>query len=236
MKGKESRTTHVHEDEGHITETDAPEESKENDHGRQRLGVPYLSPSRQHELLIDILDEEIKRGALDDPLLNVLAKDVEFNRTLDAVCKQLLSNQVPYYSWEDLKQDVMIKFGRWLWRYRYEASLKTILRRIAKNQLIDVLRQPGSQSLSLEDLLPAEDGIEFEVPSPAALTNIQDSLQVEEWLEVLTDDERVLFIWHHLEGRSLAGFARERGVTRQAIDRRWLRILNKLRPLVGADK
>jgi len=236
MKTRDSQATRVHEDEGHATRTEAQDEPKEDDHGRQRLGGAYFPLTRQRELFIDILDEKFQNKILDDPVLEVLAEDVEFQQTLDTVCKRLTTNAPPYYSWEDLKQDVFIKFGRWLWRYRHEASLKTVLRKIARNQLIDVLRPQGAQSLSLEDLLPAEYGIELEIPAPQALADVQDDLQVKEWLAALTESQGQLFIWHHLEGRSLADFARERGVTRQAIDRQWLRILNKLRPLVGVDE
>lgn len=235
MKARESQATQVHEDEGRAGPAEAQEESKEDDHGRRRLGVPGLRLSPPQALLIEI-EEELRRGALDDPLLEVLAGDVEFQQMLDSICRRLASKAPPYYSWEDLKQDVFIKFGRWLWRYRYDASLKTVLRKIAVNQLIDVRRPQGAQSLSLEDLLPPEYGLEFDVPAPQALADVEDDLQVREWLAALTREQRELFVWHHLEGHSLADFARERGVTRQAIDRRWLRILKKLRPLVGVGE
>ncbi|HEX8283671.1 MAG TPA: sigma-70 family RNA polymerase sigma factor [Pyrinomonadaceae bacterium] len=235
MEARESHATQVHEDEGHAGRAEAQEESKEDDHGGGKLGVPGLQLSPQQVLLIDILDEELHKGALDDPLLEVLAADADFQRTLDSICQRLATKAPPYYSWEDLKQDVFIKFGRWFWRYRFEASLKTVLRKIALNQLIDVRRPQGAQSLSLEDLLPPEYGIEFDVPAPQALADVEDNLQVGEWLAALTGEQRELFVWYHLEGRSLADFARERGVSRQAVDRRWLRILKKLRPLVGAD-
>ena len=236
MKARETHATQVHEDEGQTGMPEAQEESKEDDHGGHGVGVPVLHLSPRQALLIDIRERELHKGALDDPLLELLASDEEFQRALDSVCQPLAANAPAFYSWQDLRQDVFLKFGRWLWRYRYEANLKTVLHRIAVNQLIDKLRPQGAKSPSLEDLLPAEYGIEFDVPAPQALADVEDNLQVREWLAVLTEEQRELFVWFHLEGRSLADFARERGVSRQAVDRRWLRILKKLKPLVGVSE
>jgi RNA polymerase sigma factor (sigma-70 family) len=236
MKANHTHATQFREDEGYAAGAESQEESKEEDHGGQWLGGSGHPPGQQGKLLIGILDDEGRHGALDDPVLEVLSRDVDFNRTLDAVCKRLATNEHPYYSWEDLKQDVTMKFGRWLWRYRYEASLKTVLTRIAWNQLIDMRRRPGEQSIPLGALLPDADDFELEVPAPRALADIEDSLQVQEWLGALSDDERALFTRHHLEGRSLADLARERGVSRQAVDKQWHRILAKLRPLVGVGE
>lgn len=230
MKVKGTKETQTREEE-RTTRKEAQAESGEGDHRSHMTAAPSISLTPERQVFIDILEEEIQRD-LSDPLFKVLAEDADFHRTLDAICKRIVRRAAVDYSWEDLKQDVLIKFGRWLWRCRYEASFKTMLGTIARNQFIDMLRQSHEQCLSLEELLPGEDDVKFEPQAPRALMDIQDNIQVHEWLEALEEHEQKLFVWHHLEGRSLSDFARQRGVSRQAVDKQWLRILNKLRPLV----
>jgi RNA polymerase sigma factor (sigma-70 family) len=228
--GRERHRWQIFEDEESATSTVVQEKSREADHGAVTGGGPRLPPP-EDESFIDTLEKEFQ-NEFADPLFQVLSEDAEFQRTLDTICKRLLPLGESEYSPEDLKQDVLIKFGRWLWRYRYEASFGKVLERIARNQLVDMRRPAEAQAVSLEELLPVEFGVEPEPPARPS-KNAQVAQQVSQWLDALKEDERRLFVSHLLEGRTLADIARELGVTRQAVSKRWVKSLNKLRPLLA---
>jgi RNA polymerase sigma-70 factor (ECF subfamily) len=231
MSSKDSRAAQIVKDGEQATKQEQQAESPEDDHGKHDDPTQAELLIQQPELLIDLLEEEIQHD-LSDPVLKVLAEDEEFQRTLDAVCQRAVFRRSSSYSWEDLRQDVWIKFGRWLGHYRYEASFKTVLWRIARNQLVDVHRQAGQECCSLEDLLPDEYDTQIDLPSPTALTDIQDNIQVSEWLATLDEDERELYVQHQHFGVSLTEVARARDVSRQAVSKQWQRVLKKLAPLV----
>jgi RNA polymerase sigma factor (sigma-70 family) len=230
--GHERHCWRIFEDKEHTTGTVVQEESHEVDHGAVTGGGPRFPPTPEDESFVDTLEEEFQ-NEFADPLFQVLSEDAEFQRTLDAICKRLLPHGESGYSPEDLKQDVLIKFGRWLWRYRYEASFGKVLERIARNQLVDMRRPAEEQAWCLEELLPVEFGVEPESPPVRPSKNAQVTQQVGQWLDALKEDERRLFVSHLLEGRTLADIARELRVTRQAVSKRWVKSLNKLRPLLA---
>jgi RNA polymerase sigma factor (sigma-70 family) len=98
------------------------------------------------------------------------------------------------------------------------------------------MRRPAEeQAASLEELLPVEFDADPKPPPARPSKNAPVAQQVSQWLDALNEDERRLFVSHLLEGRTLADIARELGITRQAVSKRWLRSLNKLRPLLTDD-
>jgi RNA polymerase sigma factor (sigma-70 family) len=227
----DSNGQQILENEERAKSTVVRDEEREHHYRAPAGWSPYSRPSPEAEALVDTLEEEIQRD-LADPAFQMLVTDPQFQQMLDKICKRLLTSEVSGYSWEDLKQDVLIKFGRWVWPHRYDVSFKRVLYQIAHNQLIDTHRSLNKQCLSLEELLPEDDGALADLAAARALSDIQDRLQVREWLEVLKGPERNLFVCHFVEGKSLNEIARERSVSRRAVCEQWRRILSKLKPLV----
>jgi RNA polymerase sigma factor (sigma-70 family) len=190
----------------------------------QRLG-------RELEDQVELVEAEIERY-WDDPTWELIS-DREFQDMLDRICQQdIRSFKVPsIYTWEDLKQDVLIRFGKLLVKYRGEAQLSRLVTRIARNLLIDLHRQ-RDQRISVEDLELAESAVEATNNDPREA--LQSMIELHEsLLRMSTDQERELFIKYFIEGKTLSEIAREQGITRQAISKRISQITKKLKPYEG---
>ena len=87
-------------------------------------------------------------------------KDPEFLTDLAAACRRAFDRyQQSYYdSWQDLQQDVLIRFWRWLPKYRGEAKRKTVLDKIATNVIIDAARRQNAKRRFLQEVKLDEPG------------------------------------------------------------------------------
>jgi RNA polymerase sigma factor (sigma-70 family) len=156
--------------------------------------------------------------------------------------------QVPEtYSIDDLYQDVMFRFWKALRRYRGEASLTTVIHRIAVNQLIDQGRKEGwckNPSRSKTENRGGDTHVEEDfVTKPrrghretGQYDGAERELQtifVHELQETWTDTDH--FVWdRYLAGEKLADTAAILAITPQAVSNRRKRLINKTRKLVEA--
>lgn len=211
------------------SEAHEAQDKQEDDHAHSRLRT-VISAEEVKEIL-DSIAQDTRRteinGSLDDPLFLELMKDAEFLRTLDVICQRTISKYraSSVYSWEDLRQDVLIKFGKWLSGYRHEASLKTVLVKIAINQLVDVSRRKSEQAGSLDEYdLELKQYVEADIVSRVRIKQLLEKLK--------TDEERQLFVECVVEGRNASEIGKARGVTRQAVSKQLARLAQKLKPFV----
>src|SRR5690349_12821214 len=86
-------------------------------------------------------------------------EDGDFQADLKWACQFTFNrfSQSTHSTWEDLQQEVLIRLGNWLPRYRKEAKRRTVFARIATNVLIDATRSEKSirrqhEQISFEDL------------------------------------------------------------------------------------
>lgn len=166
-----------------------------------------------------------------DPEFLKLVNDPEFQAKLERACRRVISRfkVSAIYSCEDLQQDVIARFAKWLPQYRGEAQLETLLWRIAYNLLVDQSRNPNEQCCSLEDL--EFKGCNIVDQDSESSTTIVDQILIKELIGKLdTDRERSLFTGHFVEGKRLSELALEVGISRQAVYKQLMNIVEKLTP------
>lgn len=207
--------------------------SSEGEHGVLNCDV-IVSTASVAEVITKLelanLEEELESYWTDPEFLR-LVDDPEFQAKLDKACRRVIGSfkASAIYSCEDLKQDVVARFARWLPQYRGEAQLETILGRIAYNQLVDVYRNPNERCCSLEDL--DFKGRDIATRDAEGSTAIVGRILIGELTGKLDSDrERSLFIAHFVEGKRPVELARELGVTRQAVCKQLDKIVERLRP------
>jgi RNA polymerase sigma factor (sigma-70 family) len=164
------------------------------------------------------LDSQEFREAVDDPA---------FRADLKWACKRAFYrfSQSTHSSWEDVQQEVLMRFGRWLQRYRHEATRKTVLTRIATNILIDARRCETAKRRQHDEI--NFDELKFEVAGETSGTQIEDRIFLHECRTILSDDERRVFD-ELVDGTSLRQMAALNGISAAAMSKRWARIVTKL--------
>ena len=164
---------------------------------------------------------------LDSPEFREAVDDPAFCADLKWACKWAFYrfSQSTHSSWEDLQQEVLMRFGRWLQRYRHEAKRKTVLARIATNILIDARRCETAKRRQHEEI--NFDELKFEVTGVKAGAAIEDRIFLHECRTILSDDERKVFD-EHFDGSSLRQMAAVNGISPAAMSKRWARIVTKL--------
>lgn len=169
---------------------------------------------------------------------------------LHEICQQLTNSfhVSDIYSCEDLEQDVIELFAEWFSQYRSEAQPKTVLRKIAYNQLVNQFRKrdnrcPHYESLKLKSRKPEavdiDEGEEFEGGelgdrySDSYQNSVADKeerrILLNELKSMLTSEERSLYSKHFDEGWTETEIAKELRVSRQAVSKRIKRILRKMK-------
>src|ERR1051326_5381740 len=223
-----------------VTETDWPEDE-----------APEHHEHFQHALLndeIDLLTDEPGFSTegketgphsavgestsvfLDSAEFQEVLEDLEFRADLKWACQFTFKrfSQSTHSTWEDLQQEVLIRFGRWLPRYRKEAKRKTVFARIARNVLIDAKRSETSvrrqhEQVNFEDL-------EVEPLRGEPRTEIENRIFLKECRQILSQQELIVFDEHFVYGKSLRQLANKHGVSPAAMSKRWARIMTKLHP------
>lgn len=168
--------------------------------------------------------------------------DVKRNRqhVVDEIIKGAVRRRglPPGRTWEDVRQDVLIKFWLWLKTGREVDNPVAVLTTFAENHLIDLHRQQTAERRDTrkEVHLDAPEHGERAQRLAGFEKDIRGRVLIDELRESLSGDDREIFEQHVYEGRRLIEIARERGVSKQAVAARWARILKKLkkklRPLV----
>lgn len=164
---------------------------------------------------------------LDSPEFREAVDDPAFRADLKWACKWAFYrfSQSTHSSWEDLQQEVLMRFGRWLQRYRQEAKRKTVLARIATNILIDARRGENAQRRQHEEI--NFDELKFELAGEKSGLEIEDRIFLDECRTILSEDERKVFD-EHFDGQSLRQMAAVNGISPAAMSKRWARIVTKL--------
>jgi len=155
-------------------------------------------------------------------------EDRNFHADLKWACKFTFNrfSQSTHWTWEDLQQEVLIRFGAWLRRYKKEAKRRTVLVRIATNLMIDAARSEKTnrrqhQRVSFDDL-----ALESMLGEPG--DDIESRIFLKECLRKLSPKELVVFEAHAVNGESLRQLASNHGVSPAAMSKRWARIITKL--------
>src|ERR1041384_3232647 len=137
--------------------------------------------------------------------------DADFRIDLKRACQWAFHSrsQSTYASWEDLQQEVLMRFARWLPHYRKQAKWRTVLVRIAKNLLIDAHRSEVSRKRQHEEI----DFDEYQVSMVAENSGarIEDRIFLKECRQILSEDERAVFDEFFIYGKSLRQLANKHG-------------------------
>ena len=172
----------------------------------------------------ELLDQALHRTEFSED-----SDDERFLADLKWACEWVFNrfSQSTHSSWEDLHQEVWIRFSHWLPRYKKKANRRTVFVKIAKNVLIDAHRCEASlrrrhHRVQLEDL-------EWESVEREQKTRIEDQIFLKECLETLSERELVVFDQHFILGESLPDLADKFGVTAAAMYKTRKRIIRKIR-------
>lgn len=146
------------------------------------------------------------------------------------------------YGAEDLYQNVMFRFWKYLPRYRGEASLSTIIRKVALNQLID-MRRKGWKNVPTSEARNHDGETQEEADFTANLKRghrettrnvVADqadrAILAKELTSRLSVSERSLC--ERLDIETPTEIAEQSGVSRQAISQRRDRIYDRMRMIV----
>lgn len=145
--------------------------------------------------------------------MNGFLESPEFQAALKAACQWAFSRygsgQSTYGTVEDLQQGVLIKFVRWLPKYRREANWQTVLSKIARNLLYDAKRKDKAKKREREE-------IDWEKVSSfiGTLGNEEDfKILFEECLDTLSEREQYILFQCRLNGRKIKSVADELGMS-----------------------
>ena len=176
-------------------------------------------------------DDDDAHRYLDSPEFRELVEDQEFCADLSWACKRIFNRfrQSTHPSWEDLQQEVLIRFGPWLPLYRKEANRKTVFAKIATNLLIDARRAEAARrrqhnEIDLEDL-------KSEPLHGEPRREMEYRIFLNECREMLSQQERDLFDEHFIDGESLRQLAKKHGVSAAALSKQRARIKQAIRSL-----
>lgn len=166
-------------------------------------------------------------GLLNSAEFQEALEDLEFRNDLRKACQRVFHHhsQSTHSSWEDLQQEVLIRFGPWLPRYRKEANRRTVFARIATNVLIDAHRRETSKRRLHEEIM-LED-LEIEPMGKKSGKEIEDRIFMNECRSILSETERAMFDEYFVFGKSLRQMAVSSGVSAAAMSKRWARLMKK---------
>lgn len=173
-------------------------------------------------------DHGDETGHLDSEEFMKALEDVEFRSDLRRACQRAFRKwqQSPLGGWEDLQQEVLMRFGKWLPQYRAEANRRTVFQRIATNVLIDAKRRETAQRRYHEEI--ELDELQHDVVGDNPWNWIENRIFLNECRNVLSDAERRMLDEYFVEGCSLRQLATIYGVSAPAISRKLDRIVRKL--------
>lgn len=129
-----------------------------------------------------------------------------------------------YTEGEDLSQEVFVRAFHSIAYYRGESSLKTWLLSIAKNMCIDAIRRKRSYAgklLALAGL--AESGSRLRPSGGIADMDLANKL-----LGKLSEEDRAMFVLHHLDEQDIKEISRIYSTTEDAVKSKLKRIRKRL--------
>ena len=161
-------------------------------------------------------------------------EDPEFQADLRSACRRAIrrygQSQSSYQAMDDLQQDVLVKFIKWLPQYRGHRKCGPILFKIATNLMIDALRRERGMSRVNADV----DWENTDIDSLKSTGRELDTpLLLEECLKTLSEVDRKIFIEYSLKNRTSYEVAEEVNLSRQTITKRLKKALAKLEECLG---
>ena len=235
----------------------------EADHDNKEEADHVHDDERQKEVTKDSATAETGEPVIDNQGIETLGQEIEdywaapevLRLVNDKVFMEQCANTCRYhfyrcqpppdYTEGDFKADVLAHFVKGLSQYRGEATLNTLLYKIAFNWRVSISRQPHRRFVSFEELnLEGEDGekrygTDFEggaLEDRYSETNRNDVASTEdnivlvkELMSGLTDKERSLCEEYFFNGCSATEISKQLGVSRQAVAKQLTRVVAKLR-------
>ena len=177
---------------------------------------------------VEPLAESAASADLDSSEFREALNDPDFRADLKQACTRVFYRypQSTHASWEDLQQEVLMRFGKWLRRYRKEANRRTVFEKIAVNVLIDAKRRETANRRRHEEV--NFDDLGIELIRERSGTEIEDRIYLNECRSILSETERLIFDDFFVNGESLRQIALLCGVSAPAIKKRFSRVIAKL--------
>lgn len=163
--------------------------------------------------------------------MNSFLESREFQDALQAACRRAWNRlgygQSTYQSVDDLQQTVLVKFIRWLPRYKGSPKCGPILLIIAKNLLIDAGRhdKPARHSVDWET-------VDLDSLKGASGKELEAAILWRECMNELTPEERHIVEECWVKGRTSRDVAAELGVTAPTVIARLKKAIAKLEECV----
>lgn len=155
------------------------------------------------------------------PLHNRIISDAysqEKRRLFDFIRRRVPSE----HDAEDILHDVFFSLSEHANVVEELNSITSWLFRVARNKITDLFRKRKTQLL--EDVYPADSDSEegggrgYEELIPASVLQVEDNITrknirktIDQTLETLPADQRNVFVWHELEGRSFKWISEQTG-------------------------
>ena len=144
--------------------------------------------------------------------MNSFLESPEFQADLHAACRRAFNRfrhgQSTYQSVDDLQQDVLVKFIRWLPRYKGSPKCGPILLIIAKNLLIDAKKRDKAARHSVD-----WENVELDSLKGASGKELEAQILWRECMSELTEKERHIVEECWVKGRTSRDVAEEQGVS-----------------------
>jgi RNA polymerase sigma factor (sigma-70 family) len=199
------------------------------------------------EALIEQLGEDWKNSGL-----STLVNDQKFMKRLEKICRSLTGRYQtsPSYSWDDLSQDVIMHLVKAMPLCQPESVSLPYLRKITKNQLIDVHRKRDNQCVPIDDTrLQGRNGDEYErdgeeleggeladrygeTHQNREEDQLIRSIRVAKAIDMLPAKQRAVCLKYFFERLTMDDIADECGISKQAVCAQIGRVKKKLQELL----
>jgi len=131
-----------------------------------------------------------------------------FQADLHAACQGAMNShgfaQSTYRTVEDLKQAVLMRFSKWLPRYKGSLKCRPVLRKIAKNLLIDEGRKSARQGKEID-----WNKVDIDSLRGASGKELETAILFHECIDQLSPEQRHAFIECRLKGRTSRDVAKD---------------------------
>jgi RNA polymerase sigma factor (sigma-70 family) len=191
----------------------------------QPVVVPVLPTRGQIDPALDRIVSDLARNAdvIQSPLRNALY--IAYVPRLRRILIRLWYRNLSEFGCEldDLEQELFLIFETLLDRWSGAGSLSAYLHGAVPWRLYDAARRLAPRDRTLGDRPVAAQNLEL------SNTEMEMNLLLEELAARLSSFDRDLLLFHVRDGKSLARFATERGMSPRTVRRAWLRLQQHLR-------